>query len=432
MTQATHATGVDIPTASPSAHKRPKILFVTANWPLAPAYGGQQRVLNIARLLSRFGDISFVIVPSEPSDDEETVRRTKGAFDIRAVFRPLPLAFQGFWNRLGHRFRHELDPAYLATDRCVVSAPERASFLELMQEFDLLWVHNVKTANLFRINKWPRTILDVDDLQSSVYASAAQSERNPIRRMLDLRMALIWRRRERRMVLRFDALAVCSEQDRRSLGDDSTICVIPNGFQLPAAPRRVPSQPPRIGFIGKLNWGPNADGLKWFLANVWPTIKRQRPDTHLRLVGQDGNGYFTKLGPDVVELGWVEDPAAEIATWSSMIVPIKSGGGTRIKIAEGFARKCPIVATTIGAFGYEAQHGEEILLADHPREFASECVRLLRDPELARAISEKAHQRFLQRWTWDSYENTLGFLVRGCLEKRSSSTLLADSHQPLR
>jgi polysaccharide biosynthesis protein PslH len=425
MTQATHATGVDIRTVSSSALGRPKILFVTANWPLAPAYGGQQRVLNIAKLLSRFGEVSFVVVPPEPSDDEETVRRTKGAFDVRAVFRPLPLASQGFWNRLGDRFRHELDPGYLATDRCVVSAPERASFLDLMQEFDLLWVHNVKTANLFRISKWPRTILDVDDLQSSVYTSSAQSERNPIRRLLDLRMAWIWRRRERRMTQRFDALAVCSEQDRRSLGDHSIIYVIPNGFHLPAVPRRVPSQPPRIGFIGKLNWDPNAEGLKWFLRDVWPIIKRQQPDTHLRLVGQGSDGYFGKLGPEVAELGWMDDPAAEIATWSAMIVPIKSGGGTRIKIAEGFARKCPIVATTIGAFGYEAQHGEEILLADRPREFASACVRLLRDPELARAISERAHQRFLQRWTWDSCENTLGSLVRECLEKQNSSCIVS-------
>ncbi len=82
-----------------------------------------------------------------------------------------------------------------------------------------------------------------------------------------------------------------------------------------------------------------------------------------------------------------------------MIVPIKFGGGTRVKIAEGFARKCPVVSATIGAFGYGVRNGDELLLADRADDFASACVRLLRNPQLGEALSEKAHRLFLQQWT---------------------------------
>lgn len=108
-------------------------------------------------------------------------------------------------------------------------------------------------------------------------------------------------------------------------------------------------------------------------------------------------------------------PGTEIASWSAMIVPIKEGGGTRVKVAEGFARRCPIVATTIGAFGYDADHGKEILLADRAEDFASACILLLKNPQLGEALSEKAHNRFLERWQWESFEGTVGKVVQECM-----------------
>jgi glycosyltransferase involved in cell wall biosynthesis len=98
-----------------------------------------------------------------------------------------------------------------------------------------------------------------------------------------------------------------------------------------------------------------------------------------------------------------------------MIVPIKMGSGTRVKLVDGLARGCPVVATTMGAFGYDVKHEEEILLADRADDFAAACTRLLRNPELGTAISERAHTRFLERWTWDSFEHTVGEVVQECL-----------------
>jgi glycosyltransferase involved in cell wall biosynthesis len=396
------------------AQKRPKILFVTSHWPMAAAYGAQQRVLNIGRLLSRFGDVSFVIVPTE-HEDEETVRRTRREFEVRRIIRPLPLKPERSLGRLSERLRHEFDPRYLATDAYVASDQDRRALEELIQQHDLTWVHTIRTAHWFRIYKWPHSVLDVDDLPSREHRSAAQLGGNPLRRLIALRRSWIWRRRERILPQRFDVLTVCSEDDRGYLCRPERIHVIPNGAHPLAARPRAFSELPRIGLIGNCEFMPNAEGVKWFIRDVWPVIKREFPDAQLRLVGRGSEGCLTKLGPDIIGLGWLEDPGDEIASWSAMIVPIRVGGGTRVKVAEGFARRCPVVATTIGAFGYDVNDGGEVLLADRADDFASACIRLLRNPHLGESLSERAYKRFLERWTWDSLETTVGTVVQECL-----------------
>lgn len=402
-----------------SVRDRPKILFVTSHWPLAAAYGAQQRVLNLARLLGRFGSVSFVIVPTE-QEDAETASLTAREFDVLRIIRPLPVAPGGLFSQLPQRLRHEFDPKYMATDPYVVSESDRTVLEELIQQHDIVWVHTIRTVNWFRIYHWPHSVLDVDDLPSRAYQSAVKSGGNLKRRLLDLRMWWLWRRRERLFHDRFDVLAVCSEDDRGYLGRPERIYVIPNGAHPSEERPRILSDAPRIGLLGNCTYMPNEEGARWFIRDAWPSIKREFPRAQLRLVGRGSDGHLTKLGPDIVGLGWMEDPAEEIASWSAMIVPIKMGAGTRVKVAEGFARRCPVVATSMGAFGYGVENGREILLADRADEFASACIRLLKDPELREALSGRAYKRFLGEWTWNSFESTIGQVVQECLAKNNT------------
>jgi polysaccharide biosynthesis protein PslH len=401
---------------------RPQILFVTSHWPLAPAYGAQQRVQNIGRLLSRFGDVSFVIVPTEKGD-EEAEFRTRREYEVLRVIRPLPVSPVRKSGQLSHRLRHEFDPTYMATDPYIVDEHDRTTLLELIQQHDVVWVHTVRTANWFRIDRWPHSVIDVDDLHSRSLRLEAQSADSPLKRLLDLRRSWIWRRHERNLPERFDVLTVCSEDDRRYLARLDRILVIPNGAHPLKARPRACSEVPRIGLIGNCTFAPNENGAKWFIRDVWPMIKREFPRAQFRLVGRGSEGHLTKLGPDITGLGWLEDPGDEIASWSAMIVPIKVGAGTRVKVAEGFARRCPIVSTTIGAFGYDVENSREVLLADRAEDFASACILLLRNPELGEALSERAHKRFLEQWTWDSFESTVGKAIQECLARTNRAQI---------
>jgi len=384
---------------------------------MAPAYGAQQRVLNIGKLLGSFCDVSFVIASTDP-DDEGTICRTQREFKVCRVIRPQLVATQESSGWLRRRLRHEFDATYMATDPYEASKSDCGALLGLIQQHDLTWIHTIRTANWFRIYRWPHSVLDVDDLPSRTRLSAAQASDSPQERLMDLRRACIWRRRERLLPDRFDILTVCSEDDRQYLGNPDRTYVIPNGSH-PQAPRPPStSRLPRIGFIGNCTFAPNEEGLKWFIREVWPTVKREFAGAQLRVVGRGSDGYFRELCRDIVGLGWLEDPSDEIATWSAMIVPIKVGGGTRVKVADGFARGCPVVATTTGAFGYDVEDGEEILLADRAEDFASACIRLLRNPALGTSVLEKARKRFLERWTWESAKSTVEKVVQECLERK--------------
>lgn len=393
---------------------RPKLLFVTSVWPLGDSSGGQQRTLNICKLLSEFVDISLAIAPSEQKDDE-IVRRTEREFHVGLVAHWVPVSKRNPIHSLHSRLQHEFNPVHLETIPWTVSESDRSALLRLINEHDLTWVHTVKTANIFRLDRWPMSVLDIDDIPSRVYAASAAVEQNPIRRLLDLRMSRIWRRRERHFSRRFDVLTVCSEDDRRYLGNQARIHVIPNGYEVLGPHRRMLSDPPRIGFIGNFTWSGNSNGIEWFIRRVWPRIKEQVPRLELRLIGRGSDGEVAKLGRDVEGLGFVEDPGPEIASWSAMVVPIKFGGGTRVKTVEGFARRCPIVATSIGAFGYDVRHGEEVMLADSPEDFASCCVSIVRNPELGDALAQRAHNRFLREWAWDSYKDDISRVIEDVL-----------------
>ena len=101
------------------------------------------------------------------------------------------------------------------------------------------------------------------------------------------------------------------------------------------------------------------------------------------------------------------------------LVPLHVGGGQRVKIPEGFSRKCPLVSTSLGAFGYEVANGRELLLADDPREFAAACISLIRDPRSAAQMAERAYRTFLERWTWDTIAPRVWAAAEDCLRRSS-------------
>lgn len=315
------------------------------------------------------------------------------------------------------KLRWAFDARYMNLHGCMASPADQARLETLLPKFDLVWVLNSRTANILQRWNWPGTHLDVDDVPSTYLRTIAENSSRPGERLKARLQQPLLRRRERLLLQRFTTLSVCSEADREYLGGDDRIHVIPNGFQRPefTPVRATTPASPRIGFIGLYSYAPNLDGVRWFLANCWPKIRQAVPGIRLRLVGKDTDGPLKPTDPDVDALGWVGDPSAEIATWSAMIVPIRFGGGTRIKIAEAFSRRCPAVSTRVGAFGYNVEHGRQLLLADSPEEFSRACIELVRDPTRGVAIADQAWCDFLEKWTWDAIAPKVNAAAEDCL-----------------
>jgi glycosyltransferase involved in cell wall biosynthesis len=348
--------------------------------------------------LQKIGAVTMVVVSSDPAAPE-SVERTSAEFSVEPGVKVIDHRNRGF----ARRFRWAFDTRFLNVHGCVAEDAGRARLLASLGNFDLIWVLNSRTPNILNLWRWPNSVLDADDIPSAFQRSVWQNgARLKEKWKAGIQMQLL-RRRERFWKERFNVLSVCSEADREYLGGGEQIHVIPNGFERPSSePARCLADPPRIGFIGLYSYQPNLEGMNWFLRECWPQVKRQIPNARLRLVGKDTNGPLMPAARDVDALGYLDDPSAEITTWSAMIVPVLHGAGTRVKIADGFSRKCPVVSTSLGAFGYDIQSSRELLLADDGNGFANACVSLVRNPSQARQIAERAFAAFLQKWTWDA------------------------------
>jgi glycosyltransferase involved in cell wall biosynthesis len=144
--------------------------------------------------------------------------------------------------------------------------------------------------------------------------------------------------------------------------------------------------------VSLLTYPPNADAARYFAHQIWPLVRVSLPTARLQLVGRH-NGNVDELadvsGIDV--RGEVADLDEVFARTTAVVVPLRAGGGTRIKILEAFARQVAVVSTTLGAEGLPVEDGVSVLIGDTPEDFAQACVRLVEDPELARSLAEAGH-----------------------------------------
>lgn len=397
----------------------PKILFLSGyNFDRVDS-GATVRALNVYRLLSRVGSVRVVLASPWEQElrDAESLR---SSVDLAGIVR---FRFTG-GVPLRDRLRHEFDGRFLNTAGYQALAKDVRRLQALMADHDLVWVYGLTIPNAFGLWRWPHTVLDFDDIPSCVHRTAMIQASGFLKKLSEYRQMLLWRRREKFLLERFDAICSASEADRdtlrRSLGRSERLHVVPNGFAAPEQePKREPAAPPRIGFVGNPGFGPNGEGIRWFIEHAWPIILERLPLARLRLVGAGTEKRSRDACKNIDGLGWVADIESEMATWSLTVVPIFYGGGTRIKTAEAFSRKCPVVSTTLGVYGYEVVDGREVLLADSAEEFASKCLRILTDPSAGVAMAEVAWQRFLKHWTWDSYADRVADVVNTVLQTKT-------------
>jgi glycosyltransferase involved in cell wall biosynthesis len=396
---------------------RPHILFVCPAWPHGQAHGGQLRALQVGRALQQIGEVTVLVVGSD-AGAEAARRKTAEEFRVVPAVRLLPAP-----NRtIAQKLRWAFDARYLNVHGTVASEFDRQRVLRYAREHDVTWVMNARTPSVLQIWRWPRAHLDVDDVPSAYLQAAATAATGRLARWKSRTQQFLLERRERRFGDRFTTLSVCSEADRAALGGDS-VHVIPNGFARPAAaPTRTASaHVPRLGFIGLYSYPPNLDGVRWFLREAWPAILAAVPAVRFRLLGEGSDGPLRPCEASVDTLGWVEDPAAEIATWSAMTIPIRFGGGTRIKLADAFSRKCPVVSTAFGARGYAVESGHHLLFADTGPRFATACIALLQDPPRACRLAEAAWEGFLQHWSWEAITPRIHAALEDCLRRSATA-----------
>jgi glycosyltransferase involved in cell wall biosynthesis len=168
-----------------------------------------------------------------------------------------------------------------------------------------------------------------------------------------------------------------------------------------------------------MDWEPNVDGVEYFCSEVWPAIKTAVPEARFRIVGRNPVRRVQKWASDSIEVtGSVPSVIEHLRQSAVVIVPLRIGGGTRLKIYEAMAAARAVVSTTVGAEGLDVHHGRDIVLADDARAFSESVIMLLRDRELRRGY-EKAAAKTAARYDWAAVGQRFSAALQAVADRKS-------------
>ena len=241
-----------------------------------------------------------------------------------------------------------------------------------------------------------------------------------------------WRKMEKfekEMCRQFDSVIAVSEQDREQMRTEYSVDAVfdvPTGvdteFFRPSGKEVIDLH--NVVFTGSMDWLPNEDAIRFYTEQILPIVRRSIPDATLTVVGR--NPYpslleLSKSDASIVVTGRVEDVRPYMERAAAYVVPLRVGGGTRLKIFEAMAMEKAIVSTSVGAEGLPVTDGTELLLADTPETFAADVVEVLKDRELARKLGQQAGQIVRERFGWKGVAKRFGEICEATVRDDSTA-----------
>jgi glycosyltransferase involved in cell wall biosynthesis len=385
---------------------KPELLYLSPVIPALTGNGLAMRAGMVLEALAEHYSISLLVVSLYPS---RTVR-------VPAVFERLcrrsvvitPAQFTGP--------RLSFLPSFLSSR--FARRPYHGSHFDVVHVFRLAMLPFARPF-LDGSSGTPRRFLDLDDIESATHRSLAALCRLNGKRARAHFYEMEARRYEalEEEVLRgFDRLYVCSEGDRARLpvNHRSELCVLPNAVRLPEMARQESSG--RVFtflFVGTLGYYPNEDAVRYFGSEILPRIRElTRSEFMVNVVGTGASESLRKSASDsgMHMIGEVADIAPWYENANAVVVPVRAGGGTRIKVLEAFSHCRPVVSTSIGIEGIDARDDEHVLIADSPEVFAQHCLRLLGDSGLRDRLVENAFSLLRQSYSTEAVKKTLASL----------------------
>ncbi len=407
-----------------------RILWVKADKLLPVQNGGNIRTYHVLRYLSERHQLTFYSYyggAPDPGYERELQRQLPGAVAVCTGKRELSGIARGL-DYLSHLGAH----APYAVSRFAgarVQKQLQTWFRE--QRYDVAVCDFLDAAINFPGRLNIPSVLFQHNVESEIWRRHADTAGNPVKKMLyrmEFRKML---RYERAAVRKFQHVIAVSENDRALMTkwvDGDRVTVVPTGVDLAQyrpAPNPLDTSAPLVTFVGAMDWEPNVDGVEYFCAEVWPAIKAEVPQARLRIVGRNPDRRVQKWASNSINndnsievTGRVPSVVEHLRQSAVIIVPLRIGGGTRLKIYEAMATGKAVVSTTIGAEGLDVHHGHDIMLADDPRSFAQAVIMLLRDPELRRRY-ENAAAETAARYDWPAIGERFSEVLQSAAEKKS-------------
>lgn len=383
-----------------------KILWVCPLFLHPTTKGGQIRTLETLRQLHKRHEVHFAAL-ADPAVPEGPARSSEYSTRSYAIPHVAPkrgsLAFylqaiNGFFSRRPVAVSRYQSDAMRRKLKALVQA----------ENFDVVVCDFLAAAP--NLPSFENTVLFQHNVETTIWERHAENAPSLPHRLLYRRQAKRMFEYERQVCRQSRQVIAVSDADAermRKLFGVEHCDAVPTGVDT--AYFTPPTSPVAPGadlvFLGSMDWQPNVDGMLFFAEQVWPRIKAELPDCRLDIVGRTPPRSIVALGEQDSSIritGTVPDVRPYLWGSKVSIVPLRIGGGTRIKIYEAMAACLPVVSTTIGAEGLPLHSGETILLADSPEQFAQDCIQLIRNAELRHRIARAGRDLVAAEFSWDA------------------------------
>jgi len=398
--------------------ERLRILCLSHMPPSPPRFGAQARIHGLMTNLARRHDLTFVSL-IDPSFDFDECQRALKEYCHEVVLIRNMKGQRGLDKRIlqlrslvsRHSFEHHLYAAANLQEQ-LDQLLRREQFDVVHLEFPYLGYLHLRQSPVGLPP--PRLFVDSHEIAYDIVRQFAQSAGGLGRRIY---AALDWRKLKVEELDAYrlaDGVCMCSTDDEHRLLREipsARTAVIPNAADVDYYQPR-PADPGvdenTVVFFGLMSTLPNIDGTTWFVREIWPRILEKRPNTRFKIIGGQAPSAVLELGGPRIEVtGFVEDLRPHLASAAAIVVPLRLGGGTRLKIVEGMAMRKAIVSTTLGAEGIDAVAERDIIIADQPEAFATSVIRLLDEPDLASRIGHSARELAVAHYSWSGATESL-------------------------
>ncbi len=382
-----------------------EVLFVTSTLPYPPNSGSTIRTYNLIRRLAGDHRLHLVAYGSLPQDSAKVHHLGRSCASVTVV----PLRE----TKRTPRFYLELLLNLLSPSPFVVSRFTRPAMARAIREIvgarrlDVIHCDFLTLSLNLPEHDHPPVIATAHNVESVIWKRYLAHERNPLKAAYIYVQYRKLLRFERKILGRFDGIACVSEDEEeqlRRICPSARFFVVPNGVDVEHfTPVPDVEAPHHLVFTGSMDWRPNQDAVRFFLDRIYPRIKKAEPRASLSIIGRDPPASLKTEAlahEDVRVVGTVPDMRPHLASAAVYIVPLRIGGGTRLKILEAMAMARPVVSTRVGCEGLSVVPDRDLLVADSPDEFARAVLRLLGDRALAGSMGQAGHRAVREAYDW--------------------------------
>jgi polysaccharide biosynthesis protein PslH len=411
-----------------------RILWVKAGGLLPLDTGGKIRSYQILKSLAAANSVSlFTFYPEHPDDQH---------FQLREIFEEViccPLRISAVSRGIKDRAAYvanllTLQPYSLAkySDRATA---RKLDALVRTKNYDVLICDFVFAGGNFPWASAQPKVLFTHNVEAQIWQRHYQVAGNPLWKAVCWREWKTMSRVEKSYVRLADHVLTVSEQDKASFSRyvlEERITTIPTGVDVDYfSPSYEEEQDQNIVFVGSMDWLPNEDAVFYFCEQILPIIRKQLSKATFSVVGrrpsQRLQNELQREGNGIQITGTVDDVRPFMRRGTVVVVPLRVGSGTRLKIFEAMACGKAVVSTTLGAEGLPVTSGKDIVLADEPEEFAQNVVELCRNATRRKEIATEARRLVEERYSWRTVANQFQRILEEVVENRKS---LAPAHQP--